>query len=425
MPNTGHTISPWWVNPLGLFLSGGIYFNLAMFLSIQFKERGFFQKGLWVLGAILGVTVCYLAASGGIDLAVQFLQSPVLRTIFYPSALASDTILAAYSQQPASGPLGILLIGYAITLALLLCSNSNWYEQSIASTDKWTAFRQAAKGGWSGVMAVKAASYKYRGSKTYTVAPFGRHAVALFWAHLCAAAKKPVPNFIIPMLAGLFVGGAGATAIHSIVGGLTRPGREGHAAGSGSESLGYTLLGIMIFYLWQGFMTTSRTASESTVRRRELIAPLPISGWKTVAADMGVPVCAVLICFVMATASYIAMGGPDALLVAFGFGIAMPLRLATRIVLQHIVVLAYPDLADKIQRLLSMLICTVVGIPFLIAEAVVCLPGLFLHSVWGALIPLALVQIPLGALFLFLAGRASERAIATGEPVSLLRLVRT
>lgn len=103
----------------------------------------------------------------------------------------------------------------------------------------------------------------------------------------------------------------------------------------------------------------------------------------------------------------------------------MPLRLAGRIVLQHVVVMAYPDLTDKIQRLISMFIGTVVGIPFLIAEALICLPGILLHSVWAALIPLTLVQIPLGALFLFLAGRASERAIATGEPVSLIRLVRT
>ena len=425
MPNAGHTISPWWVNPLALFLSGGVYFNLAMFLSIQFLERKVFQKALWFVAIVLGATFCYLVSLGGVELAVQFLQSPVLRGVFIPSTLASDTLIASYSQQPAGGPLTWLLIGYIATFAMLLSSKANWYEQSIASTDKWTAFRQAAKGGWSGVMAVKAASYKYRGSKPYTVPPFGKHAVALFWAHLCAAAKKPIPNFVVPLLAGLVVGGAGATAVRSIVGGLTRPAREGPAANLGAESLGYTILGLMIFYLWQGFMTTSRTASESSIRRRELIAPLPISGWQSVAADMGVPVCAVLICFFAASLTYIALGGPNALLVAFGFGIAMPLRLAGRIVLQHVVVMAYPDLADKIQRLISILIGAIIGLPFLILEVLVCLPGLFLHSVWAAIIPLTLLQFPLGALFLFLAGRASERAIATGEPVSLLRLARS
>jgi hypothetical protein len=181
----------------------------------------------------------------------------------------------------------------------------------------------------------------------------------------------------------------------------------------------------MVFYLWQGFMTTSRLASEASIRRRELIAPLPIPGWQSVAADMGVPISAVLICFLIASLAYVSFGGPDPLLVAFGFGLAMPLRLATRIVLQHIVIIAYPDLADKIQRLISMLIGAIVGIPFMIAEVIVCLPGLFLHSAWGMLVPFTLVQIPLGALFLFLAGKASERATATGEPVSLIGLVRS
>lgn len=424
-PNSGTTISPWWVNPAALFLSGGVYLNIAMYLSVQFSERSSFKKGLWVFASVLGIAFGYVAYVGGVESAVEFLQMPVLRSVFIPSALASDTVVAAYSQQPAGAPLLWLLFGYLGTLALLLSSDSNWYEQSIASTDKWTALRQAAKGGWSGVMAAKASSYRYRGSKPYTIRPFGSRAIALFWAHLCAAAKKPIPNFIVPLMAGLVVGGGGAVAIRSIVNNLGGPMRHGSTPIVGAESFGYTLVGVMVFYLWQGFMTTSRTASESSIRRRELVAPLPISGWQSVAADMGVPVCAILVCFVSAAITYIALGGPNPILLGFGFGISMPLRLATRIVLQHIVVIAYPDLADKMQRLISMLIGSIVGIPFLLLEVVVCLPGVFLHSIWAALIPLTLIQFPLGALFLFLAGKASERAIATGEPVRLIGLVRT
>jgi hypothetical protein len=272
-------------------------------------------------------------------------------------------------------------------------------------------------------MAAKAASYKFKAAKTYTVAPFGRHAMALFWAHLCAAGKKPIPNFILPLIAGLAVGGLGATAMRSMIVGLNTATR-GHIPRAESESLGYTVLGLMVFYLWQGFMTTSRTASESSIRRRELVAPLPISGWQSVAADLGVPFCAVLICFVTCGVTYIAFGGISAALVLVGFALALPMRIAGRMVLQHLVVLAYPDLTDKMQRLLSMFIGAIIGLPFLIAEGVVCLPGLFLHSVWLALIPLTLIQIPLSALFLYMAGRATERAIATGEPVNILRLFK-
>jgi len=421
MPNSGDTVSPWWVNPVALFLSGGIYLNLAMTISIRVPKRSTYQKGLWIVSSLLGAAFAYVAWIGGVETAGKLLQAPALRVLFLPSALASDALIAAYSQQPPWSPLLWLLLGYVSSLALMFSSNANWYEQSIASTEKWTALRQAAKGGWAGVMAVKAASYKYKGAKEYTITPFGTHAGALFWAHLCAAAKKPIPNFILPLAAGLAFGGIGGTTIRSIMGGLSSSSHRLHSD-IGTESLGYTVLGLMAFYLWQGFMTTSRTASEASIRRRELTAPLPIIGWQSVLADLGVPFCAVVICFVSGALAYLVVGGPSAAFVAFGFGLALPMRLTGRIALQHVVVIAYPDLADKIQRLISMLVGMAIGLPFLVLEAVACLPGLFFHSIWAALIPLTLIQIPLAVLFFTLAGKATERAIATGEPVRIFGL---
>lgn len=191
-----------------------------------------------------------------------------------------------------------------------------------------------------------------------------------------------------------------------------------------ADSFQYTLIAILVFYCWQGFMTTSRLASEASIRRRELVSPLPLPGWKAVAADVGVPVLAATMCFLLGGITYACLGGPFAAMVVLALCLMIPLRIAGRIVLQHVVVIAYPDLSDKVQRLVSMFIGTIAGMPFLIAEAVVCLPALFLQSVWAALIALTLVQIPLLAVFLFFAGKASERAIATGEPVSLWALAR-
>jgi hypothetical protein len=63
------------------------------------------------------------------------------------------------------------------------------------------------------------------------------------------------------------------------------------------------------------------------------------------------------------------------------------------------------------------------AIPLFLAEIVVCIPAMLTQSVWAALIPLALIQFPFLFVLLAIAGRASERAIATGEPVSIWRVV--
>lgn len=114
--------------------------------------------------------------------------------------------MAAYGHHPAGGLLNWLFVGYAGSLGLMFATNANWYEQSIASTDKWSNLRQAAKGGWAGLMAARAATFRYQSEKDFTVAPFGRYAVALFWAHLCATAKKPLANFGVPLFTGLAFG---------------------------------------------------------------------------------------------------------------------------------------------------------------------------------------------------------------------------
>ena len=422
LPNPGQTIAPWWVNPLALFLSGGIYMNLAMFISVHVKNRKGYQQGLWICAGGFAICVAALFWSNGIVGVQAFLRSPILRAAFIPSTLAADTLIASYSQNPAGSMLLWLFVGYLASLAVLFSSNANWYEQSIASTEKWTALRQAAKGGVSGMMAAKAGSYKYKSDKTYTISPFGRHAGALFWAHLCAAAKRPLPNIVAPIIAGIALGTIGAKVLQVATEKLSA---SHHGPSStASEGFVYTMVGFLAFYYWQGFTAIARTSSEASIRRRDLVSPLPIAGWKMVAADLGVPILATSLCFAIGAVTYVALGGPKAGLVAVGFGIVVPLRFAGRSVLQHIIVIAYPDLADKLQRLVSMFIGTIVGFPFLVIEAISCLPGLFLHSVWIGVIGLILIQLPLCWLFLFLAGKATERAIATGEPVRIFALFR-
>jgi len=424
MPNSGNVFSPWWTPFLAMFFFGGTYLNLAMFIAIRFQHRKLIRKALIAAILILASTIGILIWKVGVEALEPLLQSNWVRWLFFPSTLASETLIDTYSHVSAGQPLEWLFAAYLLSMIPMFATNANWYEQSIVVSERMSALREAAKGGMSGVMAARAAaSFSDKHLKEYAVPPFGNGAAALFWAHLCAAAKKPIPNFVLPLVAGIVAGIISSSDF------LTPSVAHSHrrvspAVHQSLEAVRYTIFFVVIFYGSMIFSTIARNAAEAAIRRRELIAPLPIKGWQVVAADMGVSVCAMLLFYLALAATYGVMRGPEWQMVLVGVGIGLPIRSAGRFVLQYIVVIAYPDLADKIQRLVSPMIYGLVALPFLLVEGLAILPGAILQSPWGVLIPLILVQIPLLAFFLFLAGKASQRAIATGEPVRLTRLFR-
>ena len=404
----GHTLPPGWAPPLALFLSGGIYMNIAMYISVRFNDRKTFHRlliaAVFAIGGLLGL-LGWLKGLGAVESVVE---SRWVWWAFLPSSLACESLVAGYSYQPVLAPLGWLAVGYFVSLIPVFTSNANWYEQSIVSTERVTKYRQAARGGYSSLMAAKASSIKRSNAKAYTISPFGQGAVALFWAHLCAALKKPFGNFVGPLLGGIGAGLISALAI---------------SANKDTEGIGFSALLGIAFYCSMGFLATAKAACESSVRRRELLSPLPIAGWKSVVANLGVPFLTVLLFFVGCGVTYAIARAPSWPLVLFAFGLGLPLRMGARMVLQYIVGLAYPDVADKIQQFFAVGVYAIATSPFLIAEVVLCIPGLIFHSLWILFAALTLFQVPLIALLLFLAGKATERAVATGEPVRLLGLL--
>jgi len=405
----GNTIAPGWAAPAALFLSGGIYMNLAMFISVSVNQRNLIHKALMGAIFVAGGALGLLGWQRGFVAVETVMESRWVFWGFLPSSLASQSLVAGFSHQPSLGPLGWLAIGYVISLVPMFSSNANWYEQSIVSTEKTTAFRQAARGGYAALASAKATSYKQRRNRTYTISPFGQGAGALFWAHLCAAAKKPMGNFIGPLAGGIGTGFFGAFAT---------------AANAETENIGFAaLLGIGL-YCSMGFLASAKAACEAAIRRRELLSPLPIAGWKTVVANLGVPICTILLFFGGCGISYAAMRSPSWQLVAFAFCLCLPLRLIARMVLQYIIGIAYPDIADKIQQFFAVGVYGIATTPFLCIEAILCIPGMVLHSLWGVFIAITLFQLPLTAFLLFLAGKATEKAVATGEPVRLLSLIK-
>jgi hypothetical protein len=359
---------------------------------------------VFAVGGVLGV-VGWVYGLGTVEAVVE---SPWVWWIFLPSSLACESMIAGYSFHPALQPIGWLVLGYAVSLIPLFTSNANWYEQSIVSSERVSAIRQAARGGYSSLAAAQAASLKRTSTKEYTVKPFGQGAMALLWAHLCAAMKRPLGNFIGPTLGGI---GAGVFASLAT------------SAHKDTENLGFGVLFGIGMYCSMGFMASAKTACEAAIRRRELLSPLPIPGWQAVAANLGVPFVTGFLFFVSIAISYAFTRAPSWPLIAFGFGVGLPLRLAARMILQYIVGLGHPDATDKIQQFFAIGIYAMATSPFLAMEAILCIPGIFFHSLWVIFITLAIFQIPLTAFLLFLAGKASERAIASGEPVRITSLI--
>ena len=102
----------------------------------------------------------------------------------------------------------------------------------------------------------------------------------------------------------------------------------------------------------------------------------------------------------------------------------MPLRLAARMALQYLIGVIYADAADKIQQFFAIGVYGLLAMPFMIGEVIVAVPGILLRSYWISLAAVTLVQFPLILLFFFLAGKATEQAIASGEPVRLWGLLK-
>jgi hypothetical protein len=406
LPSIGHLDPPGWFGPAGVSLSVGIYLNLAMFLAIQFESRRLLHRllisGLIAAAGILGAITYFR----GIPAFASIMNSPILGWIFLPCKLAASLLVGEVAHATESTALITLLVGYLLSLVPMFATNANFYEHSIASTERVASYRKAARGGYAALQANRAATLKFKSVRTYTIKPFGTGPVALAWAHLCAAGKRPYVNFLSPALVGI-----GCGVLGSVVENATK-------------DMGLVTVGLVSAYCSFGFMASAKTASESAVRRRELIAPLPIRGWETVVANLTVPWLAMFGFCLCTGLGYLFFGGRQWPIVVFGIALFFPLRLATRMILQYVLVLAYPDFADKVQQFLAMGVYYLAAAPFLILEGILVLPAFFLHSIWVGLITLTLLQVAYLFLFLAVAGLATDRAVASGEPVSLLGLVR-
>jgi hypothetical protein len=398
-------VPPWWVVPLAIAVCVGTYLNVALFIAIQFRNRKTWHRGLISLFlaafAALGVA-CWF---GGTAAFVRILANRELHWAFYPAWLVAQTMNGALTRDVDYSLVARLGAGYLASLIPLFATHANYYEQSISISERASSLRSAAKGGFASLMASKAATRKYKVSRTYIVPPFGQGASALFWAHLSAAAKRPFVNFALP--AGL---GALAGSLSLIV-------------NSHESMIGLIALAFLCLYASIGFLASAKTAAEAAIRRREWITPLPIVGRRLVLANLGVPILSSGCFAVSAGVAYSIARGDLWPVALYALGIFYPIRLAGRMTLQYVVVLAYPDFSDRVQQVLGSAVYYLLALPLFIVEVLVCLPAIFLHSFFlgGACLTVTDGAILIGVVIL--AGHASDRALATGEPLQIRALL--
>lgn len=392
-----------------VFIGVGTYMNLATAFAMRMPERRGMRKFLWIAFLVLALAAALLRWQGGHRALEAATTALPLRILFLPSALITQVMVDSQMHRAVVTPMLWLGFLYALSFVPIFTTDSNWYEQSIANSERFSRLRAAAKGGYASLAAAKAVEAKPRRRRTegYTVRPFGQGTMALFWAHLSAAAKRPFLNFGAPLLVGISAGAAG--------------GVFGAAFPSGA---GQGMLMPLVIYANILFLGSAKTASEAAIRRREILVPLPIGGWQSVAANLGVPAISGTLFFTCSGLAYMVFGAPEWPLVGFGLAVVLPIRLVTRMILQYIVVLAYSDFADKTQQFLAQFVSYLLNLPLLVLEVIVCIPAFVLHSFWiglGALLVLECILLP---ILLAAAGRASDRAIAAGEPVGFWRLMR-
>lgn len=391
-----------------VFIGVGIYMNLATTFAMRVQERRTMRKYLWGVFLLLAVGIAIVRWRSGYAGLEATLTALPLRIVFLPSALITQVMVDGQTHHAVLKPMVWLVSLYALSFVPIFTTDANWYEQSIANSERFSRLRAAAKGGYASLAAAKAVEAKPRRRvEGYTVRPFGQGTMALFWAHLSAAAKRPFLNFGAPLIVGAVAGAAGG------VFGISFP----NEAGQG-------LLMPLIIYANLVFLGSAKTASEAAIRRREILVPLPIGGWQSVAANLGVPAISATVFFVCAGLAYLASGAPQWAWVSFGLAILLPVRLVTRMVVQYIVVLAYSDFADKTQQFLAQFVSYLLNLPLILLEIVVCIPAILVKSVWIGLGSLLALQCVLLPILLAAAGRASDRAIAAGEPVGFWRLMR-
>lgn len=331
------------LSPLPLYISVFAwlctYTCLAVTLEVVFGlgKAALARKCSWTLVLIAGAVVVAAVYTGGIDGLTILERSPLVWVPLYPCRLLADVFAAPISGHPIGGAVAQLLAFAAAALVLLLSRNEDFYEASLAGSERIARIRSAAKQGNFAAMIAARARERTKPAKErvrpYTLPLFGRGAGALLWAHLSAASKRPLVNFAVPF------GGGFAVSY-----GLTTWGPRFSAD---------LILGIDAYVTWLYLLVATRSAYRQCRELGSLVRPMPIRAWKTVVADVLPTVLTASLWGWGAALPLLGSNGKDAPLAVTGLLLIGPGIICPLALVQYVIALWYPSAEDKLQQMLS------------------------------------------------------------------------
>jgi hypothetical protein len=289
------------------------------------------------------VAVVSLVASvwrGGFDCLALLERSPIVWIPMYPCKILADVFAAPITGRPTGGAVAQLLVFCLAALAILLTRTEDYYEATLTGSERVARIRAAARqGSFAGILAARAQdrthSMKDQG-RPYTLPLFGRGAGALFWAHLCAASKRPIPNFAVP-----FAGGAAVSLGITI---WAAPSMAGLVAGADA------------YVTWLYLMVATRTAFRQCAQLGSLVRPMPLPAWKIVVADVAPTVLTSSLFSWGAALPLLVPRGGDTGLIAAALVFIAPMVICPLALVMYVIALWYPSAEDKMQQLLSGLV---------------------------------------------------------------------
>ncbi len=280
---TGAHAAGWRAAAAAALCVGG-WLNIAVAIELIFGIGAYarWQKILNGGVFLLVGLIAFLGWKHGLTGLAAITASGPLTWLFGPCYAAAQVVMAPLvGASAALWTWPFLAAWYGLTLALLFARRDNYYEAAARGTALLQKRRAAQRAGrMFGTGADKGGQTRTTG-KPYSLPPFGTGALALLWAHLTAAAKRPLPNFALPLAGGMVAAAACVWAAHAAAPGA--PGIDPDDALSVSQ-LVRMIVGV---YLYAFVFTVGLSHYQRSLLRQTLMRPLPLPAWQVVAGETG------------------------------------------------------------------------------------------------------------------------------------------
>lgn len=322
---------------LGLLFCLGGYASLAFALKMIF---GFGQAATvrrWIIGVlVLGVLLTgYIYWQHGLTGLTSATQNRVVMALFYPCWLAGVGLTAPLIHQSSVSAVVQLAVFYIAATVLLFTRNENFYEASLEGSERHARLLAAAREqNWSTIFTIQSERKRHAPRKhPYSIPPFGRGGMALLWANLSAAAKRPVANFWGPLVAGVGI---------AVIVTMAAP-----------PQVSAFLVGGVTAYLLFILTMSSMALYRQSIGRQPLIRPLPFQPWQVVLADV-IPRTLMTALFVWGSGLVLFFSkASHAGTVGMLLTVCVPAALLALNLVQFMLALWYPDIQDKLQQMMA------------------------------------------------------------------------